>query len=156
MDSLGMVYVSEYSGSCVRTISSVGRVSAFAGTCGSSGFSGDSGLATAAKMYQVMAVYVTTGAVTYLADVGNYRVRSISNGIIGTVIGIGTAGSSGDGGPASSASIQPFGVWVNSVGEVFATNHNSNSILKVSLTGIISTIAGLNFVIRLTTCLMAL
>ena len=44
-------------------------------------------------------------ATSIIGDVGNSRIRKISNGIITTVAGSGTVGSSGDGGAATSAQL---------------------------------------------------
>jgi hypothetical protein len=55
----------------------------------------------------------------YIADSGNSRIRkvTISTGIITTIAGTGTAGYTGDNGPATSAGLnEPYGVALDSTG----------------------------------------
>src|SRR6478735_8816628 len=71
---------------------------------GIKGFSGDSGVAINASILMPYGVAVDTKNNVYFADAGNCRIRRIStSGIITTVAGNGTAGSNGDGGPATLA-----------------------------------------------------
>lgn len=67
-------------------------------------------------------------------------------GIITTVAGNGTAGFTGDGGPATSAEIggyaQPLGMAVDNQGNVYVMDGGSNRIRKVDEHGIINTVAG--------------
>jgi hypothetical protein len=78
----------------------------FAGT-GTFGFSGDGGPATSAKLNQPIGVAVDGSGNLLIVDWFNGRVRRVnaSTGIITTVAGNGTIGFSGDGGPATSASL---------------------------------------------------
>jgi len=71
-------------------------------------------------------------------------VRKVSSsGVITTVAGGGTA--SGDGGPATSASLaSPLGVAVDTAGNLFITEANGNRVRKVSKSGTITTVAGLD------------
>ena len=65
--------------------------------------------------------------------------------VITTVAGNGTGGeqiSSGDGGPATSASVTPNGVTVDSAGNIYISDVFSSTIRKVNTAGIISTVAG--------------
>ena len=81
-------------------------ISTIAGSStGASGFSGDGGQATAAKLNQPSGIAVDSSGNIYIADTNNFRVRMISpSGVITTVAGNGTQGFSGDGGPATAAS----------------------------------------------------
>jgi uncharacterized protein (TIGR03437 family) len=62
--------------------------------------------------------------------------------IITTVAGNGTQTFSGDGGPATSASLIPFGVTVDASGNLFIADTGNNRIRKVSASGVITTVAG--------------
>ena len=65
--------------------------------------------------------------------------------VITTVAGNGTGAvqnSSGDGGPATSASLTPNGVTVDSAGNIYIADFGSSTIRKVNKAGIISTVAG--------------
>ena len=55
----------------------------------------------------------------YIADTLNYRIRkvTVSTGMISTIAGTGTASYSGDGGTATSATLnQPCGIVLDSSG----------------------------------------
>src|ERR1035441_7958614 len=66
---------------------------------GSSGGLGDGGQATAATLNSPIGVAVDSAGNLFLIDSGNVRVRKVAaNGIITTVAGNGTSGSTGDGG----------------------------------------------------------
>ena len=67
----------------------------------------------------------------YIADCINQRIRkiTISNGIISTIVGTGSASYSGDNGPATSATLSyPYGVAVDSSGIMILRTHG-NSVL---------------------------
>ncbi len=64
--------------------------------------------------------------------------------VISTVAGTGTAGFGGDGGPATSAQLNaPFGVAVDSAGNVYIAEWSNHRVRKVSAGGVITTIAGI-------------
>ncbi|MHA7962369.1 RICIN domain-containing protein, partial [Streptomyces sp. L500] len=72
----------------------------------------------------------------YIADHGNHRVRKVAaDGNISTVAGTGTAGFSGDNGPAASAQLyNPFGLAVDCVDTLYIADHVNNRIRKVAST----------------------
>jgi uncharacterized protein (TIGR03437 family) len=87
-------------------------------------------------------VAVDSAGNLYIGDSGNHRVRKVSNGVIATVAGNGTAGFSGDNGPATSAQLDlPYGVAVDSAGDLYIGDSGNNLVRKVS-NGIIATVAG--------------
>jgi sugar lactone lactonase YvrE len=64
-------------------------------------------------------------------------------GTISTVAGIGTSGLSGDGGSATSAQVSfPFGIAVDSSGNLFIADRDNHRIRRVDTSGNISTVAG--------------
>lgn len=99
---------------------------------GVAGFSGDNGPATSAQVNsdaQSLSVAVDSAGNLYIADSGNNRVRKVSNGVITTVAGNGTAGFSGDNGLATSAQLSaPRGIAVDSAGNVYIADLNNNRI----------------------------
>ena len=111
---------------------------------GSAGFSGDGGQATSADLNQPQGMALDTSGNIYIADSGNHRVRKveISTGIITTIAGTGSAGFSGDGGPATSASLDlPRAIAVDGGSNVFIADFNNNRVRKVNVsTGTISTV----------------
>ncbi len=80
----------------------------------------------------------------YIADTFNHRIRKVdTSGIINTVAGNGIAGFSGDGGPATSASLNvPSGVFVDGLGNIYIADTFNHRIRKVDMSGIINTVAG--------------
>ena len=121
----------------------VGDINTIAGN-GTAGFSGDGGPATSAQLNLPLGVVEDSAGNTYIADSGNNRIRKIdSAGVITTIAGNGTAGYSGDGGPATSAMLNfPYRVAVDSAGNVYIADTFNHSIRKVNTSGIITTVAG--------------
>lgn len=144
LDDAGNVYIAEY-GNRVRKVAVDGTITTIAGN-GKQGFSGDGGPATSATFNRPYAVAVDKAGNIYLADRDNNRIRKVSNGIVTTIAGNGVADYSGDGGPATEASLaSPYGVAVDSIGNVYIADTNNFLIRKVTPAGIISTVAGGNF-----------
>ncbi len=141
VDGQGNVYIADTENSRVRKVSA-GMITTIAGTgkAGIFGFSGDGGPATTAQLSYPEAVAVDMRGSVYIGDSYNHRVRMVSGGTITTIAGTGIAGFSGDGGPASSASLSyPAGAAVDGQGNVYVTT--GSRVRKMS-GGTITTIAG--------------
>ena len=113
-DAAGNLYIAEYLNERVRKVATNGTITTVAGT-GAVGFSGDGGPATTALLNGPSRVALDKAGNLYITDSGNYRVRKVSlDGTITTVAGNGSAGSSGDGGPATSAAVDSPGdlAWI--------------------------------------------
>jgi hypothetical protein len=106
------------------------------------GYSGDGGSATSAQLSRPQGLAVDGAGNLFIADSNNHSIRKVSvSGIITTVAGNGTSGSSGDGDPATSAQLSyPQGLAVDGAGNLFIAG--DNRIRKVSASGIITTVAG--------------
>ena len=122
-----------------------GSIAIVAGS-GPPGYSGDGGPATSAQLNSPQGVAVDASGNFFIADTGNNRIRRVdaATGIITTVAGNGVGGYSGDGGPATSASLnQPNGVAVDSSGNLFIADTGNHRIRRVdAVTGTITTVAG--------------
>lgn len=145
-DTCGNIYIADTGNNRIRKVPlSSGTISTVAGN-GTAGFSGDGGSATGAKINYPNGIAVDSSCNFYFADTSNERVRkvTISSGIITTVAGNGTVGFSGDGGAATSAELgYPYGVAIDSHGNIYIGDSNNNRIREVTAsTGIISTVAG--------------
>ncbi len=127
----------------IRKVNPAGIITTIAGT-GESGYSGDGGAATLAKLKQPYGLYASEVGDVYFADMGNNRIRRIDavTGVISTIAGNGNSGFSGDNGPATSAELHnPDNVYIDSVGNIFIGEQWK--IRKVdAVTGVITTFAG--------------
>ncbi|MEX2982772.1 RICIN domain-containing protein [Streptomyces sp. C36] len=143
VDSTGILYIADYGNHRVRRITTDGKISTVAGT-GSAGFAGDGGQALSAQLNCPFGVAVDGAGDLYVADYGNHRVRKVTaDGKISTIAGTGTAGFSGDDGPAASARLNyPVGVVVDSTGTLYIADYSNHRVRKVAADGKISTIAG--------------
>ncbi|MGA2434989.1 MAG: BACON domain-containing carbohydrate-binding protein [Bryobacteraceae bacterium] len=140
VDAAGNLYIADYGNNRVRKVSN-GIITTVAGN-GFQGPAGDGGPATQASLGYPMRVAVDGAGNLYIADTTNNCVRKVSNGIITTVVGYGTQGYSGDGGPATSAWLHyPEGVAVDAAGDLYISDTFNNVIRKVS-NGVITTVAG--------------
>ena len=127
VDFAGNLYIADERNNRIREVSN-GVITTVAGN-GTPGFSGDNGPATRAELYDPAGVAVDFAGNLYIADGRNNRIREVSNGLITTVAGNGTAGYSGDNGPATSAQLNfPSGVAVDSAGNVFITDEYNSSV----------------------------
>jgi sugar lactone lactonase YvrE len=145
VDTAGTVYFSDGDGNRVRSITPTGRITAFAGAGGPPGSGGDGGPATAAQLNAPRGVAVDEVGNVYIADVENHRVRRVTrDGMITTFAGIGAAGFSGDGGPATSARLAgPFDVATDRGGNVYIADTSNRRVRKVAPSGTITTLASI-------------
>jgi len=140
LDSAGDLYIADQGNNCIRKVSG-GVITTVAGN-GTLGFSGDNGPATNAQLNYPVGVAVDPAGNLYIADLENFRIRKVSNGVITTVAGNGTAGFSGDNGPATNAQLNyPAGVAVDPAGNLYIADLENFRIRKVS-NGVITTVAG--------------
>ena len=122
----------------IRKIDAVsGIISTIAGSSSSPTPIGDGGPAINAVMNFISGsgLYIDSCNTLYLTDQGNYRVRKIdgTTGIINTIAGIGTYGSSGDGGLAVNAELStPSGICMDSHGNLFVSDGYPGLVLKIS------------------------
>ncbi|HYA24983.1 MAG TPA: hypothetical protein VEF05_12525, partial [Terriglobales bacterium] len=146
VDGHGNMFFSDFGNSRVREITSMGTILTVAGN-GTFGFCGDGGPATQACVSPTAITVAPSpaGEVLYIADTYDNRIRAVvlSTGIINTVAGNGTAGYSGDGGPATQASLnRPQGVAAHG-SSFWISDSGNSSIRRVDLnTGIITTLIG--------------
>ena len=144
LDSSGNLYIADNGNCVVREVTPGGTISTFAGKY-SCTYSGDGGPATSAALDYPFGVAVDASGNVYIADEYNHVIRKVSGGTITTFAGIhGTAGYTGDGGPATSAELYyPPQVAVDSSGNVYIADQYNQRIRKVNATtGIITTVAG--------------
>ena len=139
--SSGDLYIADTGNHAVRKVSAAtGFITTYAGT-GTSGFLGDGGAATSARLSSPQAVSLNSAGDLFIADTGNDRVRRVAgSGTITTIAGTGVAGNTGDGGPATAARLSsPRGVAVSATGAYYIGDRGNDRVRKV--TGLISVVA---------------
>lgn len=126
----------------VRRVAPDGTISTVAGG-GGAGL-GDGGPATAATLSGPGGLALTADGGYLITEIDANRVRKVSaDGTITTVAGTGTAGSTGDGGPATSATVSgPTGVAAEPDGGFLIADEPNHRIRSVAPDGTISTLAG--------------
>ncbi len=142
-DAAGNLYESEFYNHVIRKITPSGTITTIAGI-GTSGYSGDGGPATAARLNNPINLAIDGTGNLYIADFNNNVVRKISTtGFISTFAGTGLPGYSGDGGPATVAKLfKPSGLAIDATGNVFISDCSNNRVRKVATSSTITTYAG--------------
>jgi trimeric autotransporter adhesin len=146
IDDTGQVYFCDQLANCVRKISSSGIVTTVAGS-GTSGYSGDGGPATDARIYWPQGITMDHFGNLYISDQFSNTIRKVTaaTGIITTIAGNNSLiGYSGDGGPATAAGLwHPTDVAVDAAGIVYFADQDNSAVRKVNpATGIVTTLAG--------------
>jgi uncharacterized protein (TIGR03437 family) len=110
---------------------------------------GDGGPALQAFLNQTEGIVVDRAGNIYVADAADNRIRKITTaGVIQTIAGTGVAGFAGDGGPAIQALLnQPYGLAVDSSGNLYVADLGNTRVRKISLDGTIQTVAGGGFIV---------
>lgn len=172
-DSAGNLLIADQANQVIRRVGTDGMVKTVAGNCPSTpgfgcplgqGYTGDGGPATAATLRNNLGqgadpqgkIALDAMGNLYIADTGNHVVRKVvpgADGILGdgdaaeeiitTFAGTGTAGYSGDGGPATAAMLkEPHDVAVAADGSILIADTGNSCIRRVATDGTISTAAG--------------
>lgn len=143
-DAAGNLYIADTLNSAVRKVAAgTGVITTVAGN-GAPGYSGDNGLAVNAQLQRPNGLAFDANGNLYISDSGANVVREIAagTGIITTVAGNGTQGSTGNNGPAISAELNvPLGLAVDANGNLYIGTYGA--IREVAAgTGTITTYAG--------------
>ncbi len=140
VDAAGNLYISDLGNDRVRRVDvDTGTISTFAG----GGTGADNGPANMAAISAPAGLAFDGAGDLLIAEVGAHRVRKVDqNGIITTIAGTGAAGTEGDGGPATEATLNaPFGVAVHD-GDIYISERDAHVIRKISADGTIAVWAG--------------
>ena len=151
VDSGGNVYVADYNNSSIRKVTPVGTnwiVSTIAGVYWSSGSADGPG--GTARFYGPSGIAVGSNGNVYVADTYNYTIRKLAptgtNWFVSTIAGL--AGSLGyaDGTNSRARFAYPYGVAVDSRGNVYVADEYNDTVRKLMPEGtnwVVTTIAGL-------------
>jgi len=137
----GRVYVSDYDGGHIFRLQQDGSLVIIAGT-GKSGEGGDGGPATMATLSGPSGLAVDPNGNLYVADEQGHRVRRIDpHGIITTIAGNGAGSFSGDGGPATAASLHyPLGLVFDSTGALYVGDEDNLRVRHIDQNGNMSSL----------------
>lgn len=132
MDGSGRLYIAQYQNAIVSRLDSGGALTTVAGP-GSPAF-----------LKNPSDVRLDATGNLYITDSGSHRVRKVdTHGIITTVAGNGQAGYSGDGSPATNASLYfPQTLTMDAQGNLFIADSYNHRVREVDTNGIITTVAG--------------
>jgi hypothetical protein len=147
IDRDGNLLIGDIVNQVIRKIDlTTGIITTVAGTH-AAGYVGDGGPATSAKLSTAYTAAGDSAGNIYIADNKNNVIRKIdTSGIISTFAGTGSAGHTGDGGPAKNATLSgPYSVWADPAGNLYVNELGSGAsyVRLIDTAGIIHTIAGI-------------
>jgi polygalacturonase/sugar lactone lactonase YvrE len=147
-DPFGNIYLTDAVASTVRRIAPNGVITDFAGKVSGSACAPTATVGcppTEVSLDKPRGIASDAQGNIYIAGYDSQEVFKVSGstGLLYLVAGTGSAGSSGDGGPAASAQVNaPRGVWADTVGNVYIADTSNNKIRVVDIAGNIHTFAG--------------
>ncbi|HTB30485.1 MAG TPA: hypothetical protein VK808_00565, partial [Bacteroidia bacterium] len=142
--SHGNLYIADAGNDRIRYVDNTGYIYTIAG-CGTAGWSGDGGQATAAELGFPTCVAFDNSGDMYIADCENERIRKVdASGIITTIAGTGQAMYGGDGGAATAASFYnpEYVAYDNNSGNIYVGDVSNDRVRIINTSGIINTFAG--------------
>ncbi|HMP71938.1 MAG TPA: carboxypeptidase regulatory-like domain-containing protein [Kiritimatiellia bacterium] len=142
-DAAGAVYLADSQNHRIRKVGLDGVIHTVAGS-GSTPYNGDSIPAVNAGLNLPLGIAVDAAGNLFIADYYHHRVRKVdTNGVITTYAGTGVGSTTGDGGPATSATLNlPTDVAWDASGNLFITEYGGHRVRKVAPDGIITTYGG--------------
>ncbi len=136
MDEDQNLYIADTDNHAIRKVTPDGIITTIAGD-GTSGFTGDGGFATSARLDSPSGIAVNSYGDIFIADTGNQRIRMIDHGTddISTIAGTGTAGYNGDGSTPTTLRLNnPRGLAVSGT-SVYIADQSNHRIRKLTATG---------------------
>jgi len=142
VDSAGNVYVADSGNNSISKLTSAGAVTTLAGRPGT--FGSANGTGNAARFNQPSGVALDSAGNIYVGDTLNHTIRKVTPaGVVTTLAGqAGSSGGANGAGPAARFD-QPWGVAVDSAGNVYVGDSWNHTIRKVTPAGVVTTLAGL-------------
>ena len=140
------LYITEVTNHRILRLDPVnGKLVTIAGT-GKQGYTGDGGPATKADLNEPYEIRFDDAGNIYFVEMKNHIIRCIDkkSGTIRTIAGTGTAGFSGDGGPAIRAQFKnPHSIALDDQQGLYVADIGNHRIRRIDLkTGTVRTIAG--------------
>ncbi|MFN7998739.1 MAG: hypothetical protein U0Q18_34265 [Bryobacteraceae bacterium] len=132
VDSSGTLYVSEFDGHRVRSITPDGIIHTAAGN-GIAGFGGDGNLAVDAQLASPAGLAVDSAGALYIVDSVNVRIRKVSSGLITTVC---------DRRTFAMPSIRLSGIAVGPAGQIYIPESVNSFVWQLAPDGTLTRFAG--------------
>jgi sugar lactone lactonase YvrE len=138
-DTSGNIYIADTGNNVIRKVTSAGVVTTFAGS-GVAGYLNGTGVASSFNAPR--GIGIDTSGNLYVADTDNNVIRKITSaGVVTTFAGSGVAGHANGTGTAATFS-SPYGLTVDSSGNVYVADTGSNEIRKITSAGVVTLFAG--------------
>lgn len=141
IDSAKNLYVADTVGNTIRKVTPAGVVSTLAGSNGVSGSADGTG--SAARFNFPVGIAVDAAGNVFVADAKNSTIRRITPaGVVTTYAGAPLQFGSNDGAAATARFFLPYGVAVDTAGNVYVADGGNHVIRKISPGGDVTTLAG--------------
>jgi sugar lactone lactonase YvrE len=142
IDTAGNLFIADQSNSTIRKVTSAGVVTTLAGTGKSAGLTDGTG--SAARFNYPVGVAVDAAGNVFVADTSSHTIRKVTSvGVVTTLAGQGGVQGSTDAAGSAARFSSPIGLAVDTAGNIFVTDAGSNTVRKVTSSGVVTTEAGL-------------
>jgi len=140
IDGAGNLYVADTFNNKIRKITPAGVVSTLAGS-GAFGFADGAG--ATAQFRSPRGVAVDAAGNVYVADAQNQLIRQVTpGGVVSSVAGQAVTSGSTDGTGTAARFNNPYGIAVDSSGNLYVADSNNHAIRKIANGGTVTTLAG--------------
>lgn len=142
VDAKGNYYIADDGNLMAMRVGTDGIINVVAGN-GFAFVSGNGGLAVNAGLLDPIAIATDSAGDIYISEFEGDIRKVTPDGTINRIAGTGVRGFSGDNGPALQVQLnEPYGLAVDSAGNLYIADTKNNRIRKVDPSGQITTIAG--------------
>jgi len=145
-NTVGDLFIADTGSNVIRRVYALGGMIVTVAGTGIAGYSGDGVDAVQAQLNHPQSVTLDSAGRLFIADTGNNVIRTVDpvTQSISTIAGNGTAGFSGDGGPAINAELrQPSDVAIDAADDLYIADAANARVRKLnSQSGTLVTIVG--------------